>query len=413
MSNNNNVLYCNSAGHSENSSSENYPILEQKAKMAADFLFETGISASEGGVHAGFDFKKNAYLFIYNEITGYSVSCALDCYRLWANTAYLNCAKRNVDYLIRQANISGNQFNGFPQGVEVTGGRPICRYYSFDSSIILQSLCDYYTFCGSDDILVVIRQISAWLLNKMQTSRCSFFSFIDEKGDYIHEGDDFYFDESCIHAKIAIGLFKAYAITGDPRLAEAAIKVCRWVLSLRDPETGAFYSNRKKNHIFAHAHCYALEALLYVHGITFDPDLLEAAVYGAHYLAQIQTPEGSIIRLPLDHCNIKRRLFASLHRNETAVDATAQAVRIWLLVDVFQKISSFSENINNAVAWLIKKQITGTSIPRIHGAFFHSPRLKTPTVYTWHTQFSLSALLWLHKKIISRFDVSDMLKGLF
>jgi hypothetical protein len=131
---------------------------------------------------------------------------------------------------------------------------------------------------------------------------------------------------------------------------------------------GRFRVNFLSPLTYLHAHCYALEGLLVVHGRRYG-DFSDVIEGGARWLADIQQPEGGMRAF-----HDGKVPFGTLH-----TDATAQAIRIWSLVDP----TAFQEQIDRGLGFL-----ADMSTPS--GGLRYEPG--SDDVNTWATIFGLQAV---------------------
>jgi hypothetical protein len=135
-------------------------------------------------------------------------------------------------------------------------------------------------------------------------------------------------------------------------------------------DNGRFRVNADSSLTYLHSCCYAVEGLLVLQGRHRGEygDLIRGS---ARWLAEIQSSEGG-----LHASHDGRNAFGSLH-----TDATAQAVRIWSLVDP----TAFREHIDRGVGFLAEM---ATPI----GGLRYEPG--SDDVNTWATIFGLQAVRW-------------------
>lgn len=121
--------------------------------------------------------------------------------------------------------------------------------------------------------------------------------------------------------KTVIALNSLAEETGDAAYRSLALEVADEVLSgcLRD---GKFRIGPQDSVVYCHAHCYALEGLLYLRtkGLRDETKVLKA---GAESLRAWQNPDGSMFNWYEDPARTRSKVG----------DATSQTVRIWLAVD--------------------------------------------------------------------------------
>jgi hypothetical protein len=133
---------------------------------------------------------------------------------------------------------------------------------------------------------------------------------------------------------------------------------------------GRFRVNARSPLTYLHANCYAVEGLLVLQGRhrgAYD-DLIRGS---AEWLARIQSAEGG---LPAFHDGLEP--FGTLH-----TDASAQAIRIWALVDS----TAYQEQIDRGMGFLAQM---ATPV----GGLRYEPG--SDDVNTWATIFGLQAVRW-------------------
>jgi hypothetical protein len=133
-------------------------------------------------------------------------------------------------------------------------------------------------------------------------------------------------------------------------------------------EGGRFRVNYLSPLTYLHAHCYAVEGLLVVHGRRYG-DFSNVIDGCARWLADVQQPEGGVRAF-----HDGREAFGTLH-----TDATAQAIRIWSLVDA----SGFREQIDRGLAFLGEMATPS-------GGLRYEPG--SEDINTWATIFGLQAV---------------------
>jgi hypothetical protein len=136
-------------------------------------------------------------------------------------------------------------------------------------------------------------------------------------------------------------------------------------------DEGRFRAYSQTDLTYLHSHCYALEGLIGL-GASRDSDGQFALEEGAVFLEKVQAPEGGI-----QGWHDGRRVFGSLR-----ADATAQAVRIWSVVDK----AAFAVPIRRAVRFL-------GSLQAPEGGLYYEPGSRD--INTWATVFAAQASLWI------------------
>jgi uncharacterized protein YyaL (SSP411 family) len=390
---------------------------------AIDWLTESGIrnkiegSPGFGSVNNGYNRRKMQYPYIYSEITGYAISSFLNIYKIIGDLKYLQYAKDAADYLLKLQSAEKTKFcfGAVPHSITPPNMEVTEQYWSFDNAMILQGLADMYRQTGENRYYQAALFIADWLTGTMQHRDGSFFSMYDSQRNEIrHEGISFDKDFGCLHAKCVISLLKFAEISGNGIFGQAARKVADWVLSLQR-DNGAFWANTRKKYIVTHAHCYAVEGLLYAHYILKDRRYLHACIRAADWLISRQYPDGALT-VP-DKAVMPRGLgriegIFNLLRNLKYSDETAQAARIWLILHSITGKYQYIEAANKALNYLSNTQCLESDDVQPAGGFFfkiddtfgHSA---DDNMYTWCTQFAQSSFeMYLNKNSPSFYNTS-------
>lgn len=386
--------------------------------LQSGVIVEDGDPCSNGGVHAGYDTKEKQWQFIYSEITGYNISMFCMLYKRTGEKRYLDIAMSSASFLLRhQYSDDGNFTAGsFPEGLNYPdlSRRPRC--YSFDTAICIQGLLDLYRITRDKALLKSADRAGKWILT-MQDPSGYFFSYFDpETGSKDHPGPYFYEDAGCLHAKHAIALLKLYEVTGDQNYQVAAKKVCDWVLTLQD-EDGSFWVNPTKSHVYAHAHSYATEGLLFAFELLKDPaygdavrracNWLEAqmdhsyGILGSHkFSAHFKPAEACTTRQFFQHF---RRIFP---RKEIAADATVQSARLFSYLALFGSETQRLDKIRNILSNLFSKVLNQEEDLAAKGGLHSRLDMSlgqarpSPIIATWGVLFALQASLLLEQRFL-------------
>jgi len=365
--------------------------------LALDWLVHSDVrhdkdQTAQGGVNQGYNWRRRGYPFIYSEITGYAVSTFVNAYRWTADESYIALARRSADFLLRvQGLAEGDAARGaVPHSLSLPDRLPRLQYHSFDASMCLQGLLDLDAIRPAPELEGAAQAIGDWLLERMQRDKGSFLSMYDaETGAWQHAGDDFFCDDGCLHAKHAIGLLKLGRVTGDDRYIGAAERVCDWVLGLQDDD-GAFRATERLRQVVSHPHCYATEGLLYAHFTLGTERYLESARRAGEWLLSVQNRDGSInIAYKRRWWRMGRRITEKF-RPQRVTDATAQAIRIWLILYHLDGDRRFLDACYRAGGVVRRMQCTSSSDRNAVGGFYFSPG--HPIMFTWCTMFAIHAL---------------------
>jgi rhamnogalacturonyl hydrolase YesR len=349
-------------------------------------------AASRGGLNDGYDWVQQRYSFVYSEITGYGISLFVNAYRWTGEASYLTMAQESADFILQVMTLvkQKEHFGAVPKGYLLPGEEPLQQYNSFDAAMCLQGLLDLQRLQPSPDLLGAAEAIGNWLISKMQRNDGAFFSRYDaETNEGHHLGNHFFDDFGCLHAKHAIGLLKLYWQDRDPRFLEAARRVCTWVLTLQDAD-GAFRATERQPEVVSHAACYAIEGLLYAYADLREERFLQATVRGGEWLKRRQGRNGAI------QIGYERRWWRPDRKirkwlaPEPVSDATAQALRIWLLLYYQTGQNAFLEASRKAASFLRSMQCTHSTDADQLGGFYFKPG--HPIQFTWCTLFAVHAL---------------------
>jgi len=366
-----------------------------------------------GGVHAGYDTKLKKWLFIYNEIIGYTISMLCMLYRMTGQPQYLDRAKASALFLLRHqiSKDSGYVAGSFCEGLNFPDLGPMPRCYSFDTAMCIQGLLDLYQITGEKALLEAAEAAGKWLLS-MQDLSGFFLSFCDvetsRRGD---SGPFFYQDKGCLHAKHAIALLKLHAANGNPKYQIAAEKVCDWVLSLQDSD-GAFWANTTHSYVYVHAHCYATEGLFFASEKLKIPAYSNAVTHACDWLdAKIDTRDGILGThkarngfRPIE-AKTSKHLFKLLRRvfprQEIATDATIQSARLFLYRYLFNNYAQGLDKAKSIIQAFIPKVLYQGKDSSAKGGLYSRLDISlglarpSPIIATWGVLFFLSTYLIL------------------
>ena len=391
-------------------------------KLVVKWLSETDIYNKKMGILESYNCRKKDYSFVYHEITGYAISSFLNIYKSLINDRYLDYAKQAADYLL-QFQVTEkykNEYGAVPHSLSLPGYETAKKYWSFDNAMILQGLTDLYLEAQDEAYYQSALLIAKWLVEKMQNKDGSFFSVYDaDKNEICHEGIAFDKDFGALHAKHCIGLLKTARISQNDLFENSAIKAATWVLSLQR-EDGAFWSNINQKYIVTHAHCYAIEGLLYCYYKLKDERYLNACIKGADWLVSRQYPDGAMTIPAKDIMPRGIRKIESMLKSIKSLkftDETAQAIRIWLILHSITNESKYIEAAEKAICFLETAQCLESEDINMEGGFYYKIddtffRKTGDMMYTWCSQFCLAAFqLYENRKCTDFYDYA--MKSLF
>lgn len=204
--------------------------------------------------------------------------------------------------------------------------------YLFDTCMVVGGLHAYKRQLGESVDQGLMERIASFVKSHAEARRV----LVDGKGNepepVIHWSRMF----GAHMLKTVIALDALRQETGDGRYGELVQETAEQVIKtcLKD---GAFRVGPGQTTVYCHAHCYALEGLLYLRaaGIRDESAILRD---GADRLAGWQTDNGGMFNWYEDDSRDPARVG----------DATSQTVRVWLAVDR----DKYADNIRRALAFL-------------------------------------------------------------
>ncbi|MCP4638698.1 MAG: hypothetical protein GY848_19745 [Methyloversatilis sp.] len=325
--------------------------LSAEVQAHIDWLIEGPIRLPDGMVAAWVD--ADGPTGAYAEATGYTLTLFCYLYRLTGERRYAAEARRTAIALAVSAT-----------GADSLGRRGVG--YLFDSAIGLRALgALFQTF---PDLLADPALADAVDLHRrLADSACDWIGQRLARRPQPDSGSR-WSDAFNAHMIKAVG--HAAPWCGETIAREAADSLIRERfadgLFATDPDGGSYL----------HAHCYGLEGLLLW---PENPPRRAAWVVacGAAKLAELQTASGGLPRrLPTA---------PGESNDETAADATAQAVRVWQCVDA----DRYARNIARGLGFLRLLSDPG-------GGFGYAAT--SDHLNAWTTVFAVQALIWQNRK---------------
>ncbi|PLJ78181.1 hypothetical protein [Infirmifilum sp. SLHALR2] len=371
---------------------------ENLASYIVSFLQNLLFRAESGyGYFYGYDLARNKPIEpVYCEVTGYGLSFHSFLSALTGDVEHLDLVKLLAEFLmVARSKVSGSAIlYGFYPSKDAWSSLA----YSFDNGVVAKAFFDAYRALNSKKYLDHGLRISEWLVSAMQRSDGGFAAAYDygEKG--FIDFNTWYGNGGCLHGKLAIPLLTAWKLSGDDRFRDSAEKLLAWLLKLQ-MDNGAFRAREDTNYVFHHTHCYALEGFLYAWHELGDDRYLDVAVRGAKWLARIQHRSGGLPDL-YPYPIFVRRL---------VTDATAQAIRIWLILHKITGNEFWLMHAEKGLGFL--KSIMFRRA-RAHGALpahVWYPLYSARRTHTWSMMFAAQAFVFSKKEL----SLSEMMQYLF
>ena len=352
-------------------------------KLAVNWLINSGIQAENGAFYAWYDCEKNEYSFLYPEITGYSISLLLQLYRLMNDEIFLRRAILAGEWLLEIQRKDGSFYCKFFDTTMEYKKYDSSRY-TFDAAICVSGLVDLFNATFDVKFLRAAEKTGNWLV-RHQNQDGSFLAGISPDGENIEE---YHWSRmsSCHHLKIVISLLKMHKILQRKKFFISAKKLLRWAQKFQTV-TGEFLISSKSEQVYTHANNYAIEGLLKASEFFNDTSLLKNAVHGAKRLSKMQNDDGSVWN------------YYNSERNKIKVsDATAQALRIWLILNE-KGVPFFSTNVDKGFEFLGKLQCLSENVHASGGIYYGQQMSnKIMHVNSWATIFTIQALMFKQKK---------------
>jgi len=376
--------------------------------QAIQWLADTGIRNTNGNpicagsINNGYVWRDRVYPYAYSEMTGYGINAFLNMFKWSGDKRYLGYAVDAADYLcrIQCRDRTKSEYGAIPHSYDPQTGRFVREYWSFDNAIVLHGLSDLYRIVKEPSYYTACKHICNWLLNKMQLPDGAFLAYHDaETGVRHHRWRLFHGDAGCLHVKNSIGIL-SFAQIADSQVGDAARTACEWGVDLQSDD-GLFWANQERKYVFTHAHCYATEGYLYAYGQMGEAEFLRICIASGDGLIKLQNRDGSLYSAYKNRLSIRSRLKSVFYPKKTT-DATAQAVRIWLILHGLVGRPDYLTAAEKGIAFLGTMQETASADGNAKGGFHYQcwdllkSRRRSDVLYAWCTAFSLAALYAFH-----------------
>jgi len=346
----------------------------------------------EGGITASYDTRKREYSFLYTEITGYCISFLSLLHLYSPNEENKRRLVKSTEWIIKTMSYKGS--DPYAQGAvswqyDFQQGKAT-KAYSFDCAVCSKALLDAYLVSGNTNFLEQAEKILELVTNIMMNEDGSIKPAYDwEEQRFSYDKSKWYEASGSLHVKMVIPLLQASEFLNKNNYAKAAEKIGRWGLGLQE-ENGGFKVNKHLKYINSHAHCYALEGLVYLHFHTSDNQFLEAFRKGILWLLNSQNRDGSV-----REWSKNRRLIM----NKKTSYVAAQASRLFLIAYTLFRDERFVSASQKALSFALSMQCMNEKDSNAFGGFFEGYDLlgpfefKSKIINTWATIFTSHALL--------------------
>jgi len=357
---------------------------------AIRWLRESRIYSGQiGGFYAFYNSRKREIApYIYSEVTGYGVKLFINLYHWTEDTDFLREAENMANFLLKIQHKNG----AFPFAYYPNNDKVSMRFFSFDTAVCISSLVDLYTENQNAKYLKGAMAAGEWLVSKAQNSDGSFKCMYDEGTRRFKNINEWFGDKGSLHAKNAIGLLKLYIVTNEEKYKESAQRVCDWATRNVQKKSGAFQINPNHDWIFTHGHCYAVEGILYAYTILHYNRYFNAALKGGKWLMKARRSNGALLEKYGD----------SMIRKVFRTDATAQAMRLWIVLHRITGDENFLYP-RRSLEFLLSMQCRKRDDAQGYGGFYNELsqfflcRNLDNKLYAWVSMFSLHVFSLLRR----------------
>jgi hypothetical protein len=328
------------------------------------------------------------------EVTGRVLPVFLREYWKSREPAWLEAARDGAKWLAgRQTNGKGGHGGAILDLRSKTA-------WSRSTALALDALLDVYFATGEEEFLEAAERAGMWLLGRMQNADGSFKAAYDVKSRRFMDGDrdDWRHSRAFGHARIAGTLLKLWEAVKEtePAYQQAAIRALAWALKFQNYD-GSFkghYSPRRRqasDEKNVSSLCEGAEGLFsacvqllrHPRDIALHPVYLEAVKkFGSWLKDYAQFPDGS---LPVwVHGDDSREGAGTL--------PTAQAVRLWVRLDLVTREANWLEAAARAGDFLLRMQVPAESGQLSGGFMPWASRGRSLTTSTSATAIAVLAL---------------------
>ncbi len=319
-----------------------------------NWLTDSKISSDDGAVYSWVNPTKPGY--IYTEIIGYYIKLFSYLYKKTNDQKFLDRAVISADYLSEHISESG--------AVSREGAD-----YVFDSAVCVSGLIALSKVTElKQKHTGALKKLLDFVYLSLLKKQVAF-----KNGRGIEDLNKWSLSYGCLLIKNCMALYESYEFFKDEKYKKMAEQIANEITdgAFKD---GYFTINNKRNFVYTHPNCYAIEGLLFMSAKGYDFD--EVIGKSADWLASNQNEDGSMnswyLRKGVELCK--------------QGDATAQAARIWCCINK----ERYMENIKKATIFL-------NSLQSKEGGLAYNKDYKgkvSKDINSWVSIFAVQALLW-------------------
>ena len=322
--------------------------------------------------------------FIYSEITGYAISCYCWIASEFGNAIALDAAKDSSEWISK--NMHSNLLMARPPASRDQPNELSSMFYSFDNSMVMIGLLNYYKITKKSDALRLVEKMTQALVErffdgeKLIPRLDSCFKLIKptEDGGIVKWSTV----SGAYHCKLSLGLIELSRLTGNKVYARVSDSLCEFAQKMQK-SSGQFITNPGSEIVYLHPHLYACEGLI-CSGILQSNE--------SHYAAGLKGIRWAMYQLDSD--DNKGLVRDTGKRSFEQSDCIAQLLRLLILcrseLEKTVKKSKLTKLIDKLHLRLLEFYI-----PTGEGKGGMKYQFSKETACSWCTMFSIQALkLW-------------------
>jgi hypothetical protein len=358
------------------------------------WLLHSGIRINEGpdkGAMYGWkDLRTGVYPFVYNEITGYSITAFSWIYSELGDDVALGAAKDASYWMVKNMDSYGHLFPAGRTALDTFNkkGDLTNLVYAFDNGMIVNGLLSLYKLTADPKLLGAAEAIAQAIIKRFYV-RSKIIAVLDRNFRSIARSEKIKWSRvfGPYHSKLALGLLDLSDLTSNPLYRKVSHSICDSIRPLQTPD-GRFVTNPERTITYLHPHLYACEGLIYSGLRESNKDYYTRGLNGIKWAIKIMLSNSGI----LPRSTIETDLDQS--------DCISQLLRLTILCrSHLQMDIEFSNFLLDEVIKRLHERLLDFYIPfeNDKGAMRYQVNLETAC--SWCTMFSSQALrLWERKE---------------
>jgi uncharacterized protein YyaL (SSP411 family) len=258
--------------------------IEDRIKLIADWLLNSGIQAKNGGFYSWRDAADDSHAYLYSEITGYAITALCFLHKLTGDTVFLSRARSAAQWIEQDALdpsggvLTRNYVRDAIEHYSFERG----NIYSFDCAMVAFGMLKLYQSVSNERYLDIAEGIISFLNKQMLKPEGTYYPVFDTKIGRPWEDQKKWSTQSgSFHCKLALCLCELSRIKKDNVYKAAAKRLIS--SSIEDfYKGGRFVTSLYDGTSHLHPYSYTLEGMLYYAHATLDDSFkgTAAAAYG-------------------------------------------------------------------------------------------------------------------------------------